>query len=198
MLEHADRDDPVELRVERAVVGELEARAPLKTALARALIGDRMLLGRKRDAGHLHVEEVGKENAEAAPAGADVEDVLAGLERKLGGEMALLGPLRFFETGARPVEIGAGILHVGIEEEAVDAPVEIVVVLDVAPRAEDRVVLREPSRREAQPRGRLVERQLLDLAPVLVDEHQELEERVLGEHDRCRPYRPRRWRDPGV
>ena len=49
--------------------------------------------------------------------------------------MALLGELRVVERLIAGLEIGAGVLLVGVEEQRVEPPVEIVVVRDVAPRA---------------------------------------------------------------
>ena len=49
-----------------------------------------------------HVGELGEIEAEPAPAGADVEHALAGLDGELGGEVALLGELRLFERRVRP------------------------------------------------------------------------------------------------
>ena len=55
--------------------------------------------------------------------------------------MALLGELRLVERLIGRLEIGAGILPVGVEEERVEPAVEIVVVRDVAPRAAARIEL---------------------------------------------------------
>ena len=49
--------------------------------------------------------------------------------------MALLGELGVVERLVRLLEIGAAVLPVGIQEQRVEPPVEIVVVSDVAPRA---------------------------------------------------------------
>ena len=57
------------------------------------------------------------------------------LDQQLGGEMALLGELRVVERLVRVLEIGAAILPVGVEEQRVEPPVEIVVMRDVAARA---------------------------------------------------------------
>ena len=106
-----------------------------------------------------------------------------GCRGQLGGEVALLRPLRFLQARPRPLEIGAGILHVGIEEEAVDPPVEIVVVLDVAARPHGGIVLRHPPRGEAKARQSPVERPLVEKAPALVQEHQEIEQRIVREDE---------------
>ena len=55
-----------------------------------------------------------------------------GFDAQLGGDMALLGELRLLERHVGPLEIGAGILHVLVEEEPVELARQVVVVLDVA------------------------------------------------------------------
>ena len=80
---------------------------------------------------------LGEIEAEPAPARADIEHALAGLDGELGGEVALLGELGLLQV-APWREIGAGILPVAIEEEVVDGAVDVVVVRHVAPRASRR------------------------------------------------------------
>ena len=58
--------------------------------------------------------------------------LLAGLEQELCGDVPFLGQLRLFQGRVRMVEIGAGILPVAVEKQGVEAPVEIVVMGDVA------------------------------------------------------------------
>ncbi len=70
-------------------------------------------------------------------------DALAGLEGELGGDVALLGELGLGEAGHAFLEVGAGILQVVVEEEGIEAAVEVVVVLDVVLRAVGRVELAE-------------------------------------------------------
>src|SRR5205814_1283975 len=91
MLEHADRDDTVERPGDMAIVLEEEADAIAQSLLGRAAIGDRELLIRKRDPRHVDLGVLGEIEAEAAPARADVEDALAGLEGEFRREMPLLG-----------------------------------------------------------------------------------------------------------
>jgi hypothetical protein len=83
---------------------------------------------------------LGEIEAEPAPARADVEHALSRLDGELGGKVALLGELRLLEIGALG-EVAARILPVGIEEEVVDGPVDVVVVRNVAPRPSGRVEL---------------------------------------------------------
>ena len=49
--------------------------------------------------------------------------------------MALLGELGVVERLVGRLEIGAGVLPVGVEEQRIEPAVEIVMMRDVAPRA---------------------------------------------------------------
>src|SRR6202040_372192 len=77
----------------------------------------------------------GEVKGKAAPARADVEHAISGREQELGGDVTLLGELRVVERLVRRFEIGAAVLPVGIEEERVEARVEVVMMGCVAPRA---------------------------------------------------------------
>jgi hypothetical protein len=120
--------------------------------------------------------------AEPAPAGADVEHSLAGFHCELCGDMALLGHLRLFQRHIRALEIGAGILHVGVEEELVEFARQIVVALDVAPGARGRVDLLEPAESMAQAFDGLGPRRF-DAARshILVEDAQEAEHVALDD-----------------
>ena len=123
--------------------------------------------------------------AHAAPAAADVQRLQPrSVEGQLGGDMALLGELRLVEPGAGPVEIGAGILPVDVEEQVVELRRQIVVVLDVPPRALRRVVLDNPAIDQPQPGDRPHPRLVLGLvAGVAEDQRQHVEDRALGDVD---------------
>ena len=72
--------------------------------------------------------------------------------------MALLGKLGIVKRHVRLLEIGAAVLHVGIQEERIEAAVEIVVVSDVVSGATARIELPEVPRQIAS--------QLLQLGPA--------------------------------
>ena len=76
---------------------------------------------------------------------------MAGLDAQLRGDVALLGELRLFERHVGALEIGAGILHVFVEEEPIELARQVVVMLDVALGARRRVDLVQPAERVAQP-----------------------------------------------
>ena len=64
--------------------------------------------------------------------------------------MALLGDLGVVERYGRAIEIGAAVLPVGVEEQRIDARVDVIVVRDVGARAAARIVLLETARNVAQ------------------------------------------------
>ena len=69
-----------------------------------------------------------------APAAADVEDVLARLQMQLGGDMRLFVGLRLLQAVGRLGEIGAAVLQVVVEEEAVEVVADVVMVGDICAR----------------------------------------------------------------
>ena len=85
----------------------------------------------------------GEIEAEAAPAGADIEHALARFESELRREVPFLGKLGFLDGGIAVLEIGAGILQVVVEEERIEPSVEIIMCLDVPAGADRRVHLTE-------------------------------------------------------
>ena len=117
-----------------AVVAEQEFCLPAQVPFAGAGVRDLQLFGRERDAGDVGAGHLGQIEAKAAPARTDVEHAVAASDQKLGGEVTLLGQLGIVEGGVRRLEIGAAILLVGVEEEGIEPPVEIVMMGDVVPR----------------------------------------------------------------
>ena len=107
MLEHPDRDDPVEASLEFAIVDELEADAVVEPRLAGAAAGDAELLFGQGDAQHFDVLGPGEHQREAAPAAADVEHSLARRKHQLGGQMLLLRGLGIVERLVGLAEIRA-------------------------------------------------------------------------------------------
>ena len=147
MLEHADRDDAVVAARLLAIVEQLEAHAVGHAAFQGAAARDGVLFLGEGDARHVDAELLGEEQAHAAPARADVQDLLAGLQQHLGGDVLLLVELGLLQRLLAGLEVGAGILPVTVEEEIVELAVEVVVMGDVALGPPDRIVLLE----EAQP-----------------------------------------------
>lgn len=122
MLEHADRDDAVEPLRQVAVVAQLDMDVVVQPLRARSLGRHLMLLGGKGDAEHIGLERPGDVDRQPAPAAADVQHVMPGLDAQLCRDVPFLDQLRLFERHVGALEIGAGILHVLVEEQFVEVP----------------------------------------------------------------------------
>ena len=190
MLEHADRDDAVEALVEVAVVLQLEMRRGPRGPAARARsVATPMLLGRQRHAVHVDARRSWRDRGRArpsrsrcrAPSGRASSASLAAMWR-------FLASCASSSVMSGPLEIGAGILHVLVEEEPVELAGQIVMVLHVAPRARRRVDLMQ--RRNAWRRPSIAFAQVASMRPrahVLEDDAQQRRARRLRE---CRVRRP--------
>ena len=151
VLEHADRNDAIVAPRLLAIIPQVEADAVREPGGGGALGRELVLLDGKGKAGDLDIAFLGEIEREPAPAAADIEDALSGLEQQLGGEMALLVELRRLEIVVGPAEIGAGILPVLVEEELVEPLREVIVMGDVLARAMHRIVLLQPAQELAEP-----------------------------------------------
>ena len=91
------------------------------------------LLGRNIDRGDMGAGFARQMNGEAAPAGADLGDGHAGLQLQLAGGVDQLVALRLFERVVLGVaKIGAGILHLVVEEQAIELGRDVVVMAGLA------------------------------------------------------------------
>jgi hypothetical protein len=138
-----------------------------------------MLLLRQGDADDLGAAGFCQIKRKAAPAGADIEHPHAGLDGELRGEVALLGVLGVLERAVRRLEIGAGILPVAIEEELVDAPVDVVVMRHVAAGEANRVALVQPAQRHANLERDLHPEGRFDRRCIAEHQRQEIIDRAL-------------------
>src|ERR1700722_16579281 len=73
--------------------------------------------------------------------------------------MVLFRLLRFLERFVAMGEIGAGILPVPIEEQAVEAAIQIIMMRDISLRSHGGVVLIETTLKPSQERGKPQDRQ---------------------------------------
>src|SRR3546814_2956564 len=80
MLEHADRDDAVELPGEGAIIDKLELHPVGNVRLGGAALGHGGLLLRQGDAQHVHIGDAVEVERKPAPAAADVEPPLSPLQ----------------------------------------------------------------------------------------------------------------------
>ena len=103
--------------------------------------------------------------------------------------MALLGELRVVEILALALEIGAGILQVGIKEELIDARVDVVMMRDVAPCPERVVGAPDPAQRgaallqQAHPAGAAAAEARARIREIFRGEGDDVVERPRGDVD---------------
>ena len=97
-------------------------------------------------------------DCEAAPPAADVEYALAGAEPELAADEFELGLLGLLERLRTACEVRAAVGHRAVEEQLEELVADVVVVLDRAAIAEQRMALaaqsqfgRRRSRRQHQP-----------------------------------------------
>ena len=145
MLEHADRDDAVELLRHLAIVLDAEFDRAGQIFFGGAFSRALDLLARQRHAGDVGAAEFGEVERKPAPAAADVEHAMALADQELRGKVPLLGELRVVERLVGRLEIGAGVLPVRIEEKRIQPAVEIVMMRDVALCARGAVELLQPA-----------------------------------------------------
>ena len=199
-LVHADRGDLVVGAAGLHVVGELERHLPAEAEPRHLGLGIGQLLLRQRHAVRLDAVVLGRMAEQRAPAAADVEEALAGLQAQLAADHVELVVLGGGEV-VRPVAIiGAGVDHLGVEEERVELVRQVVVerdellVVAVAPTfagdlALELALRRYGRARHEQERGQILgEPELaqaveLDAAAAAVELAAEVEQRAAREID---------------
>ena len=100
MLEHADRDDAIEPPTDVSIILYLESDTAIEATLLRPLGGQGLLVRRQRNTEYLDVRVLRKEESHPSPPRADIEDLLARLQRELGGDMSELILLRHFQQSS--------------------------------------------------------------------------------------------------
>ncbi len=156
MLEHADRDDAVERAFHVAIILQAEIGPPGEAPLLGAAPRHAMLFLRQRHSGDLRSRMGGEVKSHSAPTAANVEHgKTRPIKQQLGGDMALLGQLGIVQRLVGRLEISAGILPVGVEEQRIEPSIEIVMMGDVLLRTVRWVELGEASEQKAQPQEEL-------------------------------------------
>ena len=90
-----------------AVVAQLHTHAALQAALFDEPLHMRMLIARQRDARGVHAVVLGRPQQQAAPARADVQEPVPGLQLQLAADVVELGLLRLGQRKGLRAEIGA-------------------------------------------------------------------------------------------
>ena len=158
-------------------------RARRSPSLARPLRRHGELLLRQRDAGDLRARRRGEIERHAAEAAADVERGCALVDSSLAAIWRFLASLGLLERLPGMLEIGAGILPVGVEEEIVEPLVVIVVAGDVRLRPLAVVALMQAAERDAGLLERLDPGQALDLGEVARAQLEKVVEVALGDDE---------------
>ncbi|MNZ41380.1 hypothetical protein D3C78_589280 [compost metagenome] len=140
-LDHLDRHQLVELAVELAIVLEQQGDAIFQAHLGDALRGVGVLLARQGGGGHPAAVVAGRVQRHAAPAGADLQQVVGGLEVELLADALQLVELRLLEAVGRIEEHRRRVHHGRVEEGLEQLVAEIVVGGDVLLRAGPRVAI---------------------------------------------------------
>ncbi len=147
----------------------------LEALFLGALAADAELFGRDVDGGDVRAGRLRDMEGESAPAAADLGDGHAGLEGELGGGVDELLLLRLFERVVLGIgDIGAGVLHVPVEEEAVDVRRDVVMRAGVLRGGADRIGL-VPA---AQPAPELAQRALRAVARQAGTVHRKQQDEV--------------------
>ena len=131
-LEHLDRGDLREAALDRPVVLLQDLGSAGQAGRGDPLSGELRLRRRDGHSGHPRAVFAGGDEREAAPAAADLEDVVARAEAKLVADPAELPQLCLLQGVALLLEDRAGVRHRLVEKEAEELVAEVVVVLDVA------------------------------------------------------------------
>ncbi len=130
MLEHADRGDLVELdALQVAEVPQFDGDAVLQSEPLHLRHSEIVLRLGEGHAMRPHTVMLRGMAHQPAPAAADVEHVLAGLQAQLAADHLELGALRGRDVGVPVGEVGAGIDHLGVEKELVEIIRQVVVEL---------------------------------------------------------------------
>jgi len=139
-LEHLDRDDLRVAALDLAVVAE-QHLDPIRQACSGHPRAGQLGLG-ARDGRRRHPAAArgGGVDGEAAPAGADLEQVVGRAQVNQPAQRLVLARLRGLECVTR-LEHGRGVGHGWVEERREEVVREVVVAGHVAGRARDRVAL---------------------------------------------------------
>jgi hypothetical protein len=122
-----------------AVVLEPDIDASFETGLADPRRGELVLRRRDRRGRYAASIVLCRVHREAAPAGADLEEVIALVQFERVAYAIELGACGFFERHIGPVKDQARVGHRLVEEELEELVAQVVVILDVAPTAAARV-----------------------------------------------------------
>src|SRR5215831_14720230 len=142
VLEHSDRHEGVVLTGDVAVI-VLDVLETIGEALAcRPLACPANLLVRDVEGAHAYAVMARHVHRQHPPATSGLDHALAGPEAKLAAHVVHLRDLRLIERGGRLGVVRTGVRHGRAEPQLVERVADVVVVMDVVPRANEGVAVR--------------------------------------------------------
>ena len=133
-LDHLDRDEAVVAAAQVAVVLEQHGDPVLEPGFGDPALASSSCSRGDRRRRHPAAVLAGRVDRQAAPARADLQQVVAGTEAQPPADALQLLQLRLLQARALAREVGAGIDHPLVEEGGEEVVAEVVVGGDVAPR----------------------------------------------------------------
>ncbi|MNI42412.1 hypothetical protein D3C73_967080 [compost metagenome] len=133
-LDHLDRNQLVEAPAEVAVVFAQDGNALLQAKRLDALPGMGVLRLGQRGGGHPTPMAGGGVDCQAAPAGADLEQMVVGAQREFGADTLELVQLGLLQALLLTVEHCSGVHHGRVQQPLEQGIAQIVMGQDVASR----------------------------------------------------------------
>ncbi len=130
VFEHANGNDAIEFFRDLPVI--LNAKLAGKPFRSGPLLRNSHLFVGKIDADNRNVGVLREIETEPAPSASDVENLEAGSQQQLGGNVPPLVELGVIERSVAVFEISARILQVGIQKQAIDEIIDIVMMDRIA------------------------------------------------------------------
>ena len=143
-----------------------------QAGLPHALLSPGQLLARQRHARDPGAELLRRRLGQPAPAAADLQQALAGLQPHLVQRAPELGLLGVLQVGVAqrftraPLEPGGAVAHAGVQPQAVEIVAQVVVGMDVPGAAGPRIALQQVAQAVAQPAPPAAVHQALHMVAV--------------------------------
>src|ERR1700730_13421239 len=177
VFEHANGDDAIEFFRDLPII--LNAKLAGKPFRSGPLLRNSHLFVEKIDADNRNLGVLREIETEPAPSASDVENLEAGPQQQLGGNVPLLGELRIVERSVAAFEISARILQVGIQKQAIDAIIDIVMMGRIAMRPPEGIALKDSARKRPQCPERATPRARLNPVEVFDSDVEKIRDRAL-------------------
>ena len=154
-LEHLDRSNPVKLSLDIAIVHQPDVGLVGQALVEQALAGEVVLSLGDGHAGDAGADLARGEFGETAPAAADLQHLVAGFDADLPRQAGVFVALGFAQRLSGALIAGGGIGHAGVEPPRIEGVAEVVVGVDVAPRAALAVLVEDMGEEIHRPHERI-------------------------------------------